>query len=340
MIYGIDVSNWQGTLNWDGRSIKFAFAKATEGTTFIDDQFTRNWAQMASHKLIRGAYHFAHPSADPVIEAEHFLTVVRGQGLHDGDLLALDLEADDGRKPADVAAWARSWCAYVQKATGIRPLVYTDISYARGGYCAGLGSYPLWIAAPSYPAGKPPMPLGPWTSAAVHQYADTPVDKDVSTLSVAQLRALGSTTPEEDDVSSYVSVGQTKAQTLADSKWTTIEFDTEYADSDHDHWDKGGASVVTGPARYRLNCYSKITGLPVGAPAQIRLTRVATADDSDRDSGPILEFVGTTGDTYVTYVIAADYIGDARKTRIELVQWSGQECELEWSQLKAEVTPQ
>lgn len=340
MIYGIDVSNWQGKLNWDNRSIRFAFAKATEGTTYTDDQFARNWSQMASHKLIRGAYHFGHPGNDAVIEAEHFLAVVRGQGLNDGDLLALDLETDDGRKPADVAAWAKTWCLHVQQRTGRTPLVYTFVSFTRGGYCAGLGAYPLWIAAPSFPAGKPPMPLGPWKSWAVHQYADTPVDKDVSALSVAQLRALGSTTPEEDDVSSYLSVGQTKAQKLPDSTWTTIEFDTEHEDSDHDHWDKGGASVVTGPARYRLNCYSKITGLPVGAPAQIRLTRVATDDDSDRQSGPILEFTGSTGDTYVTYVIASDYIGAGRKTRIEIVQWSGQECVLEWSQLKAEITPQ
>src|SRR4051812_17577721 len=36
---GVDVSHWQGTINWAtvaGAGIKFAFCKATEGTTYVD----------------------------------------------------------------------------------------------------------------------------------------------------------------------------------------------------------------------------------------------------------------------------------------------------------------
>lgn len=191
MIHGIDVSNWQGRFDWAKQQIAFAFAKATEGTAFTDPQFARNWREMSARKLVRGAYHFGRPGSSATAQADHFVNVVRAQGLHDGDLLALDLETKDGRKPADVAPWARAWCGHVQKATGIRPIVYTFVSFARDGSCAGLGGYPLWIAAPSYAAGKPPMPLGPWSNWVIHQYSDNPIDKDVSKLSAAQLRALG-----------------------------------------------------------------------------------------------------------------------------------------------------
>lgn len=236
MINGADVSNWQGAFSWTGRGLSFGFAKATEGTTFVDEQFTRNWAQMKAHGLVRGAYHFAHPANDATIEAEHFLTVVRARGLEPNDLLALDLEANDGRSAAAVAAWARTWCSHVQQRTGIRPLVYTFISFARGGYCAGLGSYPLWIAAPDYATGKPPMPLGPWSTWAVHQYSDSPYDKDVSHLTVAQLRALGgSAAPEEDDVPIRSSYSLTKAQPIPWGKATPLDWQQENADPDNAH---------------------------------------------------------------------------------------------------------
>src|SRR6186997_1493905 len=44
---GIDVSHHNGTIDWDqvkDAGIKFAFAKATEGTTFVDDEFFANRA--------------------------------------------------------------------------------------------------------------------------------------------------------------------------------------------------------------------------------------------------------------------------------------------------------
>lgn len=333
MLRGVDVSNWQGEYAWPD-NLAFGFVKATEGLTFTDDQFTRNWSQMKAKGLVRGAYHFGHPANSATAEADRFLSVVRGRGLAAGELLALDLEDNDGKSPAAVAAWAKTWCQRVEAKTGIVPVLYTFVSFARGGYCAGLGRYPLWIAAPSYTAGSPPMPLGPWSTWAIHQYADSPVDLNVSKLTVAELRSLGGTTTEEE-MPEYVSVGATKARDLPPNTWTTIEFDTEYADSDHNHYDKGGSSVVTGPAKYSLNVYVRINGLPVGTEGQIRLTRVATKDGTDRQAGPIQEFAATSGEHYLTYAIPVDSIGEGRKTRVEIIQWGDAKARIVSAQLKA-----
>lgn len=335
MIYGVDVSHYQGDYDFPN-NLAFAFAKATEGVTYDDDKFARNWSRMKSEGLIRGAYHFGRPGNDPESDARHFLSVVRGRGLADGDLLALDLEVSDGRSASSVAGWARSWCTYVTDQTGRKPIVYTFISFARDGHCSGLGSYPLWIAAPSYDAGHPPVPVGPWSTWVIHQYSSSPVDKDVSRLTADELRALGDPTPE-DDMPDYVSVGMTKAQEFPTDTWTTLEFDTEYSDDTHQHADEGGASVVVGPARYSLNAFVTVTGLPAGAEGQIRLTRVATDDSGDRQSGPIQEFVASSGDTYLTYTIAVDAIDDGRKTRVELIHWAAQAAQIQSAQLKCLV---
>jgi lysozyme len=207
---GVDVSNHQPSFDWaaaQGR-ISFAFIKATEGTTFADPDFATNWRQARAIGVVRGAYHFGHPGNPAAAEVSAFLSAVRARGLRPGDLLALDLEVTDNRSPAQVATYAQDWCAGVRKATGHTPIVYTFLSFAQQGNCAGLGGYPLWIAEPSAPAGQPAVPR-PWTTWAFHQYGTTTignnvVDADVFHGDAAALRAFAnpSPRPKEDQVQS------------------------------------------------------------------------------------------------------------------------------------------
>jgi GH25 family lysozyme M1 (1,4-beta-N-acetylmuramidase) len=75
---GIDVSHHQGEVNWHAvaeAGISFAFAKATEGATFVDPQFLRNWALIKDAGIVRGAYHFFRPSKPAESQVTNFLTV-------------------------------------------------------------------------------------------------------------------------------------------------------------------------------------------------------------------------------------------------------------------------
>ncbi len=199
---GIDVSSFQGAFDWAAKKgvISFGFAKATEGTTITDPEFARNWAQIKAMGFVRGAYHFGHPKDGAAANAQAFLAAVRAQGLERGDLLALDLETTDGLGPAQVATFAQNWCAEVGAATGRQPIVYTFISFAEEGNCAGLGGYPLWIADPSSPAGHPTVPR-PWTTWAFHQYATTLVDQDVFNGDTAALKKFANPAraPQQED---------------------------------------------------------------------------------------------------------------------------------------------
>jgi len=67
------------------------FIKATEGTSLEDKSFASNWAGAQAAGLLRGAYHFYHPSVDPIEQADFFLSKVVTCELPP----VLDVEATD-----------------------------------------------------------------------------------------------------------------------------------------------------------------------------------------------------------------------------------------------------
>jgi lysozyme len=171
VLNGIDVSNWQGTVDWNavvGGGVQFAFAKATEGVTFVDPQFARNWSEMRRVGLPRGAYHFAQPDQNsPQAEADFFLGTVGP--LQPGDLVALDLEAGSG----DLTAWTLAWLERARSQVGFRPLVYSGAWFMQPRLAANnpdLAQHGLWLAA--YTGTIPAPPLN-WPVIAFWQHTDS-----------------------------------------------------------------------------------------------------------------------------------------------------------------------
>ncbi|KAF9150928.1 hypothetical protein DFQ26_001418, partial [Actinomortierella ambigua] len=111
----IDVSHWQGPVNWAGvkaGGIEFVYIKATEGTTYRDPNFNQNYPGATNAGLIRGAYHFARPGeSSGRAQAEYFLG--HGGGWSgDGKTLpgALDLEAGcSGLSRAAMVLWIKDF---------------------------------------------------------------------------------------------------------------------------------------------------------------------------------------------------------------------------------------
>ncbi len=210
MLKGVDISHFQSSIPSGG---DFVILKATEGMGNVDGTFASRWKTLGERGMLRGAYDFGHPAGDPVAEADHFLSVVRSAGLRSGDVLVLDHEVSDGTTAAHCAAWARAWCAHVQSEVGWKPVVYTFLSFAAEGRCAGLGGYPLWIADPSRPAGQPRVP-DPWKTWTLHQYSEVGgVDHDVLNGTRTDWLALGGqptqpvTQEEDEDMSQQLADG-------------------------------------------------------------------------------------------------------------------------------------
>jgi lysozyme len=173
MTYGIDVSDYQGNVVWytvanDG--ISYAFAKATEGVTFVADTFSANWTGMKSAGIIRGAYHFFRPQSDAKAQAENFLNVVK---FAPGDLPpVLDIESTGGMSTSTIVAGMTTWISIVEQATKRKPIIYTY-----PGFWDNLGgprnfvNYPLWIA--HYTTDAEPWVTGGWDTWTIWQYTDS-----------------------------------------------------------------------------------------------------------------------------------------------------------------------
>ena len=165
MLKGIDVSHYQGTVNWKevaANGIAFTFVKATGGTSFVDPQFKNNWHGSRSSEVIRGAYHFFYPSEDPVKQANHFLDTMGA--LQPTDLPpVLDIEILDNTSPAVLIENSLQWLDTVEKATGRIPMVYTDVAFGNQ-YLSDsrFQKYGLWIA--EYGPAVRSVP-SPWASS-------------------------------------------------------------------------------------------------------------------------------------------------------------------------------
>jgi lysozyme len=175
---GIDVSIYQGTINWSdvaNSGVVFAICRASHGIT-DDTSFSTNWSGTKAAKIIRGAYHYFIPTDDVQAQVDVFVKAVGT--LQAGDLApALDLE--------DPAAWASiaqadrlplvlKWLAAVESALGIKPEVYCDLNFISqvfGGNATALGAYGLWIAY--YSTDATPTIPSTWTTWQFWQWSDT-----------------------------------------------------------------------------------------------------------------------------------------------------------------------
>jgi lysozyme len=140
-LLGIDVSHYQGSINWasvHSCGPKYAFAKATEGTTYTDPNFSGYMNNGKANGMQMGAYHFAHPASNCAnAEADHFWSVAGGKITADGKSLypMVDFESFGGSACySSYTAWFNAWANRVKSKTShfLRPVIYAS---AGNGMC-------------------------------------------------------------------------------------------------------------------------------------------------------------------------------------------------------------
>jgi lysozyme len=170
---GIDVSHFQGAVNWAevaGAGCAFAFAKATEATSIVDSEFAANWSGMKAAGLVRGAYHFFRPEQNAVAQANHFLQTVQ---LEAGDLPpVIDIELNDEVTGGALIAGVGNWIDTVAQATGMTPLIYTNTPFWDEYMNDGFGKFPLWLAHYTNASTPAPLPHG-WANWTFWQYSQS-----------------------------------------------------------------------------------------------------------------------------------------------------------------------
>jgi lysozyme len=151
-IHGIDVSYYQGKIDWpkvkamkeDDVQVHFAFIKATEGLFNVDPYFQRNWREAPKAGIVCGAYHFFRPQKSGAWQAKFFLQTVKFEA---GDLPpVVDIEELNGVSPAKMRVELKDFVQHIEKKTGVKPIIYTGLSFYKDYMKGYFNDYPLWIA--------------------------------------------------------------------------------------------------------------------------------------------------------------------------------------------------
>jgi GH25 family lysozyme M1 (1,4-beta-N-acetylmuramidase) len=200
---GTDVSGYQPSINWTtvkNAGVAFAWAKATEGTGYVNPYFTAQEAGAKSVGIYIGAYHYARPGKHPNItgansadsEAAYFWSTAGAYVKYGGAYLVPmldweDIDVTNQLSAATMSAWVNEWCLSVSNTAaangvfGVRPLVYTGAWYSRPSstYSGLTTAVTNWQCAISgYPSNPNPQTGAPsdtypWPTFNIWQYADT-----------------------------------------------------------------------------------------------------------------------------------------------------------------------
>ncbi|MTI44543.1 lysozyme [Roseibium hamelinense] len=172
---GIDVSHYQGTVNWQGvaaSGIDFAYLKATEGTGYTDPTFKQNWSGCQEYALKCGGYHYFLPRDSFLQQAEAIVQAMRSVGYSRTTDLppAIDCEEMDGCSAAEYVHALAGLVSLVERFLCVRPMIYTNPSFWDGLGNPDFSEYPLWLA--QYTDAQSPTVPAPWSSYTIWQYSD------------------------------------------------------------------------------------------------------------------------------------------------------------------------
>lgn len=170
---GIDVSRWQGEINWEAvaaAGYRFAVIRATIGNHYTDPRFYENWSGAKDAGLLVSAYHVVKPEhpADSQIERLFDVLDDRKANLP----LVLDVELSDGLSPADVTACIRDCLQEVEDGDERKPIIYTARWFWNNQVLESpdWAEYDLWVA--NYGVSAPALPAG-WDAWKFWQYSES-----------------------------------------------------------------------------------------------------------------------------------------------------------------------
>jgi lysozyme len=158
-VHGIDVSKYQGDVDWDrvaDSGVKFAWIKATEGGDHVDAKFQANWAAAKAVGIARGAYHFVYWCRSPMEEVRWFEENVPV----DADALppVLDVESDSESRTChkhleqqQTIADMKLMLDEMERHFGKKPIIYTSVDFYQAILSDGaFADYPMWVRSTKY----------------------------------------------------------------------------------------------------------------------------------------------------------------------------------------------
>ena len=162
-IQGIDVSKYQGDVDWNavaGSGVRFAYIKATEGGDYLDEKFRQNWELSRASGIARGAYHFAYWCRPAEEQAAWFLANVPNDPSALPPVLDVEWNPQSRTCPRKLPreqalAMMHTILSAMEQAYGKRPVIYTSVDFHRDVLQGEFQDYPMWVrSVRAYPSVK------------------------------------------------------------------------------------------------------------------------------------------------------------------------------------------
>lgn len=151
-VHGVDVSRWQGNIDWAtlrSRGANFAYIKATDGGDHLDPMFRKNWSAAGQAGLKRGAYHFFYWCRGGAEQADWFIrNVPRAQNALPP---VIDVEYNHGSSckkrpsPELVRKKMKAFMDKLEAHYGQRPVIYTAPDFYADNLKGAFKDYPFWL---------------------------------------------------------------------------------------------------------------------------------------------------------------------------------------------------
>ena len=140
VVYGMDVSSYQGNVAWStawNNGARFAYVKATEGTSYTNPYFAQQYNGSYNVGMIRGAYHFAHPNSSSGTAQADYFAAHGGGWSADGKTLppALDIEYNPsgaecyGLSQSSMVSWVKAFSNEIHAKYNKYPMIYTTLDW-------------------------------------------------------------------------------------------------------------------------------------------------------------------------------------------------------------------
>ena len=149
-IRGIDVSAWQGAIDWDtvaNYGMDFAILRITEAGNVIDSYFEKNYSGCQKHNIPTGAYKYSYAMtvAEIQSEARKVVEVLNGRKLQYP--VWLDLEWNNQRSlgAEQIHKLAEAFEKIIT-AAGYKFGIYCNVDWYLNVICSHLKKYDFWIA--------------------------------------------------------------------------------------------------------------------------------------------------------------------------------------------------
>jgi lysozyme len=152
-VQGIDVSYWQGDIDWRkvGKAgIRFAYIKATEGGDRVDPKFRRNWREAKRAGIARGAYHFMYWCRSAREQAAWFNAHVPRDASALPPVLDVEWNSHSPTCPqriprAAAIAKIKVMLEAMEAHAGKRPIIYTEPKFHREVLEGAFADYEFWL---------------------------------------------------------------------------------------------------------------------------------------------------------------------------------------------------